>query len=90
MPDWEKNLIAAALRAAADNNYSPNTPFMQNTLLATYCPKSETITVIRARDNSTIYSRDLGKNAAATICLSGEQKQFLQSYKLPTQKEIQL
>jgi hypothetical protein len=90
MPDWEKNLIAAAVRAATDNNYSPKTPFLQNTLLATYCPESETITVIRARDNSTIYSRDLGKNAAATICLSREQKQFLQSYKLPLLKEIQL
>jgi hypothetical protein len=90
MPDWEKNLIAAAVRAASDNNYSPKTSFMQNTLLATYCPESETITVIRARDNFTIYSRDLGEKAPTTICLSGEQKQFLESYKLPAQKEIQL
>ncbi|MCC3595843.1 MAG: hypothetical protein EAZ94_23975 [Oscillatoriales cyanobacterium] len=90
MPAWEKNLIAAAVRAASDNNYSPRTPFMQNTLLATYCPESKTVTVVRSRDNSTIYSRELGKDAAATIDLSREQKQFLESYKLPTQKEIQL
>ncbi|MGL5061096.1 MAG: hypothetical protein ACRC62_14075, partial [Microcoleus sp.] len=89
MPDWEKNLIAAAVRAAADNNYIPKTPFIQNTLLATYSQETETITVIRARDNSLIYSRTKGDDAA-TINLSQEQKQFLSSYKMPVKNEIQL
>ncbi|WP_293351608.1 MULTISPECIES: hypothetical protein [unclassified Microcoleus] len=89
IPAWEKNLIAAAVQAATDNNYSPRTPFIQNTLLVTYCKETETITVIRARDNSTIYSRELGKNAAI-INLSEEQKQFLESYKITAKKEIQL
>jgi hypothetical protein len=89
IPIWEKKLIAAAVQAATDNNYSPRTPFIQNTLLATYCKETETLTVIRARDNSTIYSRELGKNAAI-INLSEEQKQFLESYKITAKKEIQL
>ncbi|MCC3575660.1 MAG: hypothetical protein JGK30_14610 [Microcoleus sp. PH2017_40_RAT_O_B] len=89
IPAREKNLIAAAVQAATDNNYSPRTPFIQNTLLATYCKETESLTVIRARDNSTIYSRELGKNAAI-INLSEEQKQFLESYKITAKKEIQL
>ncbi|MCC3496759.1 MULTISPECIES: hypothetical protein [unclassified Microcoleus] len=86
IPAWEKNLIAAAVQAATDNNYSPRTPFIQNTLLATYCKETESLTVIRARDNSTIYSRELGKNAAI-INLSEEQKQFLESYKITAKNQ---
>jgi hypothetical protein len=86
IPAWEKNLIAVAVQAATDNNYSPRTPFIQNTLLATYCKETESITIIRARDNSTIYSRELGKNAAI-INLSEEQKQFLESYKITAKNQ---
>lgn len=89
IPAWEKKLIAVAVQAATENNYSPRTPFIRNTLLVTYCKETETLTVIRARDNSTIYSRELGKNAAI-INLSEEQKQFLESYKITAKKEIQL
>ena len=86
IPAWEKTLIAAAVQAATDNNYSPRTPFIQNTLLATYCKKTESLTVILARDNSRIYSRELGKNAAI-INLSEEQKQFLESYKITAKNQ---
>ncbi|MEG3861254.1 hypothetical protein [Microcoleus sp. herbarium12] len=86
IPAWEKNLIAVAVQAATDNNYSPRTPFIQNTLLATYCKENESLTIIRARDNSTIYSRELGKNAAI-INLSEEQKQFLESYKITAKNQ---